>query len=165
MLKCLQISGVFTVVNIVNDELHFTLRGRFFLELILKLNYDSFLNNCDLLSVTTFRWLDVQPFQRQVKHFLTDMSNRVEHEKLNQTRAELPFGWVFGLQLGLRQTHDCSKCSWWHFSSPYRLGLNQFLCLPKAELNTKINPNGQQPLAVWVRFGFQLDSLEKKWSA
>ena len=104
MLKCLQISGVFTVVNIVNDELHFTLRGRFFLELILKLNYDSFLNNCDLLSVTTFRWLDVQPFQRQVKHFLTDMSNRVEHEKLNQVTAEQPHGWVFAVQLGLRQT-------------------------------------------------------------
>ena len=32
------------------------------------------------------------------------MSNRVEHQKLNQTTAELSFGWVFGVQLGLRQT-------------------------------------------------------------
>ena len=30
--------------------------------------------------------------------------NRVEIQKLNQTTAELPFGWVFGFQLGLRQT-------------------------------------------------------------
>ena len=30
--------------------------------------------------------------------------NRVENQKLNQTTAELPFGWVFGFQLGLRQT-------------------------------------------------------------
>ena len=30
--------------------------------------------------------------------------NRVEHQKLNQTTAELSFGWVFGVQLGLRQT-------------------------------------------------------------
>ena len=28
--------------------------------------------------------------------------NRVENQKLNQTTAELPFGWVFGFQLGLR---------------------------------------------------------------
>ena len=30
--------------------------------------------------------------------------NRVENQKLNQTTAELPFGWLFGFQLGLRQT-------------------------------------------------------------
>ena len=46
----------------------------------------------------------VQPFRRQMGHFLTDMSNRVEHKKLNQVTAELPPGWVFGVQLGLRQT-------------------------------------------------------------
>ena len=34
----------------------------------------------------------VQPFRRQMSHFLTDMSNRVEHQKLNQTTAELSFG-------------------------------------------------------------------------
>ena len=34
----------------------------------------------------------LQPFRRQVKHFLTDMSNRVEHQKLNQVTAELPPG-------------------------------------------------------------------------
>ena len=31
-------------------------------------------------------------FSRQMEHFLTDMSNRVEHQKLNQTTAELSFG-------------------------------------------------------------------------
>ena len=31
--------------------------------------------------------------------------NRVKNQKLNQTTAELPFGWVFGFQLGLRQTN------------------------------------------------------------
>ena len=38
-------------------------------------------------------------------------------------------------------------------------------CLPKAELKTKTNPHGHHFVAVWVRFGFQLDLLEKKWSA
>ena len=42
-------------------------------------------------------------------HFLTNMSNRVEHQKLNQTTAELSFGWVFGVQLGLRQTQALIK--------------------------------------------------------
>ena len=44
-----------------------------------------------------------------MKHFLTDMSNRVEHQKLNQVTAELPPGWVFGVQLGLRQTQALFK--------------------------------------------------------
>ena len=30
--------------------------------------------------------------------------NRVEHKKINQTRAELPFSFVFGAQLSFRQT-------------------------------------------------------------
>ena len=34
----------------------------------------------------------IQGFLRQVEHFLTDMSNRVEHQKLNQRTAELSFG-------------------------------------------------------------------------
>ena len=42
---------------------------------------------------------------------------------------------------------------------------NQCQFLPKAELNTKTDPNGHHNVAVWIRFGFQLDSLEKKWSA
>ena len=37
------------------------------------------------------------------------MSNRVEHQKLNQVTAELPPGWVFGVQLGLRQTEALIK--------------------------------------------------------
>ena len=44
-----------------------------------------------------------------MEHFLTDMSNRVEHQKLNQVAAELPPGWVFGVQLGLRQTQALIK--------------------------------------------------------
>ena len=36
--------------------------------------------------------------------WLTDLSNRVEHQTLNQVAAELPPGWVFGVQLGLQQT-------------------------------------------------------------
>ena len=36
---------------------------------------------------------------------LTDMRNRVEHQKRNQPAIEKwPFGFVFGVQLGLRQT-------------------------------------------------------------
>ena len=38
---------------------------------------------------------------------------------------------------------------------------NQSLCLPKAESNTKSNPNGLHSVAFWVRFGVQLDSVEK----
>ena len=37
------------------------------------------------------------------------MSNRVEHQKLNQTTAELSFGWVFVVQLGLRRTQALIK--------------------------------------------------------
>ena len=41
------------------------------------------------------------------------------------------------------------------------LGISQCLCLPKAELNNKTNPNGHHYVAVWVRFVVQLGSLEK----
>ena len=37
------------------------------------------------------------------------MSNRVEHQKLSQVAAELPPGWVFGVQPGLRQTQALIK--------------------------------------------------------
>ena len=99
-------------------------------------------------------------------HFLTDMSNRVEHQKQNQPAIEKwPFGFVFGVQLGLRQPPAVIKnvkntkkqkntCS----SLLLILrALNQCRCLPKAELNTKTNPNGHHSVAVWVRFGVQLD--------
>ena len=47
----------------------------------------------------------IHGFSRQMGHFLTDMSNRVEHQKQNQPAIEKwPFGFVFGVQLGLRQT-------------------------------------------------------------
>ena len=43
-------------------------------------------------------------------HFLTDISNRVEHHKLNQPAIEMwPFGFIFGAQLGLRQTWAVMK--------------------------------------------------------
>ena len=43
-------------------------------------------------------------------HFLTDMSNRVEHQKRNQPAIEKwPFGFAFGVQLGLRQIRALIK--------------------------------------------------------
>ena len=41
---------------------------------------------------------------KRFKRITFFLVNRVEHQKLNQTTAELSFGWVFGVQLGLRQT-------------------------------------------------------------
>ena len=44
-------------------------------------------------------------FPRKPVHFFSGMSNRVEHQKQNQPAIEKwPFGFVFGVQLGLRQT-------------------------------------------------------------
>ena len=37
------------------------------------------------------------------------MINRVKHQTLKQVAAELPPGWVFGVQLGLRQTRELIK--------------------------------------------------------
>ena len=37
------------------------------------------------------------------------LGSRVEHQKLNQTIAELSFGLVFGVQLGFRQTQALIK--------------------------------------------------------
>ena len=83
--------------------------------------------------------------------------------------------WVrFGVQLGLRQTPAMIKsaknkkrrtlCSSLLLILRARSSLllilralNQCRCLPKAELNTKTNPNGHHSVAVWVRFGVQLD--------
>ena len=46
-------------------------------------------------------------FLRRMKYFLTDLSNRVEHQKRNQPAIKKwPFGFVFGVQLGLRQTRS-----------------------------------------------------------
>ena len=74
--------------------------------------------------------------------------------------------WVrFGVQLGLRQTPaliKSAKNKKKRRTSVLLLlcvlrALNQCRCLPKAELNTKTNPNGHHSVAVWVRFGVQLD--------
>ena len=52
----------------------------------------------------------VHGFPRQMEHFLTDMYIRVEHQKRNQPTIEKwPFGFVFGVQLGLRQTQALMK--------------------------------------------------------
>ena len=37
------------------------------------------------------------------------MCNRLEHQKLNQTTAWQPSGWVFGVQVGLQQTQALIK--------------------------------------------------------
>ena len=71
----------------------------------------------------------------------------------------------FGVQLGLRQTTaliKSAKNKKKRRTSVFLLicvhrALNQCRCLPKAELNTKTNPNGHHSVAVWVRFGVQLD--------
>ena len=73
------------------------------------------------------------------------LANQVEHQKLNQTTVELPLGWIFGVQvqLGLRQTQALinTNCitlssSLLHYGEVTR-SINQCLCLPKTELNTK----------------------------
>ena len=48
-------------------------------------------------------------FPRHAGHFLFDIDNRVEIQKLNQVAAELPPGWVFGVQLGLWQIQALIK--------------------------------------------------------
>ena len=40
----------------------------------------------------------------RIRHVTCFLVNLVEKKKLNQTAAELSFGWVFGFQLCLRQT-------------------------------------------------------------
>ena len=51
--------------------------------------------------ITIFKIFTVHGFLRQMEHFLTDMSNRVEHQNGRRVMAV----WVrFGVQLGLRQT-------------------------------------------------------------
>ena len=47
---------------------------------------------CLVRSILADSFPSLQPFLRQMEHFLTDMSNRVEHQKLNQVTAELPPG-------------------------------------------------------------------------
>ena len=91
--------------------------------------------------------------------------NRVEHQKLNQTTAELPFGWVFGVQLGLRQTYALiSTTNYFTIIQLLDDGLvistNQCLYLPKTELNKK-NPTKRQLCCCLVEF-LVLNSIHKK---
>ena len=46
----------------------------------------------------------LQGFPRYAGHFFFGMNNRIEHQKLSHMAADLPPGWVSGVQLGLRQT-------------------------------------------------------------
>ena len=46
---------------------------------------------------------------RTAGHLIFDIDNRVEIQKLNQVAAELPPGWVFGVQLGLWQIQALIK--------------------------------------------------------
>ena len=68
------------------------------------------------LDYTTFSLSDVTRVSfllyihpRNAGHFLFDIDNRVEIQKLNQVAAELPPGWVFGVQLGLWQRQPLIK--------------------------------------------------------
>ena len=101
------------------------------------------------------------------------MSNRVEHQKLNQTTAELSFGWVFGVQLGLRQTQALIKTKTIRRRRVPRGILLQssnsaggtlllFIALVLISACVCRRPswtptNGQHCVAVWVRFSVQLD--------
>ena len=76
---------------------------------------------------------------------------RVEHQKRTQTATTLwPFGFVFGVQLGSLEKKKTRRgpvrAALVHImktstsQSPINdnvLGINQLLCLPKAELNIK----------------------------
>ena len=120
------------------------------------------------------------------------MSNRVQHQKLNQVTAELPPGWVFGVQLGLRQTQalintyhiiliqhhsssidsletdpTCGKLDHFPESGEWHMmmnecdviGINQCLCLPKAELNTKNSTRWQRVFGVQLDYSCRLKSV------
>ena len=83
--------------------------------------------------------LHVSPYW--LRHFF--LVNQVEHQKLIQTTAELPFGCAFGVQLGLRQTQalistNCITSSSSLLDDGEVIGSsNECLCLPKAGLSTK----------------------------
>ena len=107
---------------------------------------------------------------RQITFFQV---NRVEHQKLNQTTPHSAV-WL-SFWCSTRPLADtaliiiyATHCKQWSAPSPqsdrsapltsvHGVDYNQCPCLPKAELNTKTNPNGHHPVAVWVRFGVQLD--------
>ena len=79
---------------------------------------------------------------RGVRYFF--LVNRVEHEKLDQTTAELPFVRVFVVQLGLRQmqalfntTSDFTISSTLLNDGEQLVLISRYLFLPTAELNTK----------------------------
>ena len=92
----------------------------------------------------------VFPFRRQAGHFFPDMSNRVEHQKRNQPAIEKwPFGFVFGVQLDLRQTQALIKTKKNKLSQVEQLW-DKWGAFTAWTPKTK--PNGHFSMAVWFRF-------------
>ena len=90
--------------------------------------------------------------------------NRVEHQKLNQTTAELPFGWVFGVQLGLRQIQALINTN--HQTIIQQLddgevisSTNLYVRVPKTVVNNKKVKNTAPLLLFGFVFGVQLKYL------
>ena len=130
-------------------------------------------------------------FPRQADHFFSGMSNRVEHQKLSQVAAELPPGWVFGVQLGLRQPQALIKTLTMRrgklppaillFSSKLLLSCNiaggNFpllivlvlisACVCRRPSWTPKTQPGGSSAATWLSFwcSTRLDMQEKKWPA
>ena len=82
----------------------------------------------------------IHVIRRWLKYFF--LVNRDEHQKLNRTTTKQSFGWVSGVQLGLRQTQALISIN--HQTIITQLddcvvigSTNQSLCRPKAELYTK----------------------------
>ena len=83
--------------------------------------------------------------------------NRVEHQKLNQTTVELLFGWSFGVEFDLRQTHALISTTNYFtivqlLDNGFAISSNQRLCLPKAGLNTKNSTKRQSSVVVRLSF-------------
>ena len=87
-----------------------------------------------------------------MEHFLTDMSNRVEHQ--NEPKRPQSGGRLGSFWYSTRPSADTG-------TDYHGVDYNQCPCLSKAEFNTKTNPNGRHSVVVWVRFGVQLGSVEK----
>ena len=88
-------------------------------------------------------------FLRQMGHFLTGMSNRVEHQ--NEPKRPQSDGRFGSFWCSTRPSED--TCTNYH-----DVDYNQCLCLPKAELNTK---NSTKSLTQARVFGAQLVLQEK----
>ena len=94
--------------------------------------------------------------------------NRVEHQKLNQTTAELPFCWVFGVQLGLRQTQalintNCityNPAACWIIVKSLVVIISACVCR-RPSWTPKTQPNGSSAV-VWLSFWCSTRFTRKK---